>query len=176
MNVPGVYLAYAPRGPGLMCALFYIVHDKDVYGWWIGSAGGEFPSAFFLLENFFSAEKTVLYATRGSDIYGGWTFDYSSSRPELDKPIPVDEDMCHELNRQQFAFASEWLFFEGARGIEEEIAAYGRQELAVQVVNVKSARLNKLNKDEAVWSYASPGFDMDILDSLMRKWPLDYKS
>ena len=31
------YLAFAPRGPGLMCALLYFFDDHNVYGWYTGS-------------------------------------------------------------------------------------------------------------------------------------------
>jgi len=173
---PAVHVAYAPRGAGVMCALFYIVVGKDVYGWWGGAQGAEFVPAFFLLEDFFSTRDTVFFATRGSDIYGGWRYRYSDPHPDLDESVPVDEETCHRLNQLQYAFESEWLFFADDSHIEEELAAYGQGELAVQAANIKSARLHKLDQGDAVWTYTSPEFDMDVLDYLMERWPLDYNS
>lgn len=173
-TTPAVYLAYAPRGPGLMCAMFYFVEGRDVYGWWMGARDAEFTSAFFMLGDFFSARDTLFYATQGTDIYGGWRYEYSAARPELDKPVSVDEEMAHRLNQFQSAFAAEWLFFAGDSHIEDEVAAYGRGDLPVEPVNIKHARLQRLDKADVVWTYASPGFDMDVLDYLMGNWPLDY--
>ena len=33
MRDPEVFLAYAPRGPGLRCALCCAAGERDVYGW-----------------------------------------------------------------------------------------------------------------------------------------------
>jgi len=175
-TTPFVYLAYAPRGVGVMCALFYILVGKDVYGWWIGARDGEFAPAFFMLEGFFTREDTVFYATRGSDLYGGWVFDYSAPHPELDKPVEIDREVGHQLEQMQSAFADEWLFFDGDRHVEDELAAYTRDDLVVQVVNIRNARFHKFDQTDLVWSYVSPGFDRDVLNYLMDHWPLDFGS
>ena len=62
---PEAYIAYAPRGPGLECAVTYFVHGDDVYGWWIGFKDYNYPSAFFKLENFFADADTDLLRHRG---------------------------------------------------------------------------------------------------------------
>jgi hypothetical protein len=176
MSVPATYLTYAPRGPGLLCAVVYTVADKDVCGWWIGSQEGEFSSAFFMLENYYSIQRARFYASRGSDIYGGWQFDYTASPPELEEPLPVAEEMCHALNGLQSAFVAEWLFFAGDDAAAGEAAAYERSELALRQVNIRSARLNKLDKGDAVWSHASHGLDLRVIDTLKKGWPLDFRS
>lgn len=175
MKIPQTFFAYTPRGAGLLCAVVYIEIGKDVCGWWIGHQNGQFPSAFFRLENFFSTKTTTFLATDGSDLYGGWRFDYSSGKRKLiDPPLAVEDGMCHELERLQGEFVGEWLFFEGDEGIEGEVEAYHRQELPVLAANIRSHKLNKLDKHDVVWTCWSKDFDRDILDYLTAKWPLEY--
>jgi hypothetical protein len=171
---PGAYIAYTPRGPGLECAITYFVHGDDVYGWWIGFKDYTYPSAFFKLERFFADADTVFYATGGSDVYGGWRYQYSRSRPELDRPIPIDDAICHQLDHLQDAFTNEWLWLKGDPGSAEESAAYARDELAVEDVNIKHRRLGKLKKDAPVWTYESHGLNLTILEYLSARWPLEY--
>ena len=68
-----------------MCALFYFVLDNNVYGWWTGFHDYRYLPAYFELESFYSAADTVFLATEGSDLYGGWRYDYSRSAPALDR-------------------------------------------------------------------------------------------
>jgi hypothetical protein len=171
---PEVYIAYAPRGPGLECAVTYFVQGDDVYGWWIGFQDYAFPSAFFKLENFFSPGETTFYATDGSDIYGGWRYQYSRAQPKLDEPLAADDEICHKLDQLQDAFTNEWLWVKGDPDSAEESAAYSQDEIAVQDVNVKHRRLGKLSKDSAVWTFESHGLNLDILDYLATHWPLEY--
>jgi hypothetical protein len=175
MANPMVYLAYAPRGAGLLAAVVYVAVGEDVYGWWTGASNSDFPAAYFRLEDFFSVSGTTFHASRGSDLYGGWAFNYSSSTPELDKAVPVEQDMAHELERMQDAFWAEWLFFSEDKGAAAEIAAYASSELPLQTVNIKTSKLNKLNKDDVIWTYASTGIDLDIIDYMRARWPLDYR-
>lgn len=171
---PEVYIAYAPRGPGLECAVTYFVQDEDVYGWWIGFKDYAYTSAFFKLEGFFSDRDTVFLATEGSDVYGGWRYEYSRRQPALDEPVPIDDDVCHKLDQLQDAFVNEWLWLKDDPDSAEESAAYARDELAVGEVNLKHRRLGKLKKDAPVWTYESHGLNLDILEYLFRYWPLDY--
>lgn len=174
MTTPQIFVAFAPRGAGLLCAVIYVVRERDVYGWWIGYKDAAFPSAFFKLENFFSAGPTAFFATEGSDLYGGWKFDYSSDPPRLGKPIPVDEDIAHELDRMQDEFVAEWLFLRGDEGAEDEVAAYRQQELPLQDVSIKARKLHKFNTDDVVWRYYSKDLRGEIIEYLASKWPLDY--
>jgi len=173
-TIPQCFLAYAPRGAGLLCALVYYVSGRDVYGWWTGCRGYESLSAYFKLENFYSFDNTVFTATEGSDIYGGWRYLYSKSEPKLEEPIAVEEDATHKLDQLQEAFAREWLWFRGDKDAMAEQAEYERAELAVQNANIQYRRLNKLNKEQAVWTFRSHEFDQAVLDYLGPRWPLDY--
>jgi hypothetical protein len=171
---PESYIAYAPHGPGLECAVTYFVDDKHVYGWFIGFKDYVFPAAYFKLENFFSREDTIFYATDSSDVYGGWRYNYSKSQPDLDKPVPIEDEICHKLGQLEDAFANEWLWFRGDAGSEQEAAAYEKDEIAVQDVNVKHRKLGKLKKAGPIWTFESHGLNLDIVDYLALRWPLDY--
>jgi hypothetical protein len=172
---PQHYIAYAPHGLGLECALCYFVEGAHVYGWWTGFKDYQYPSAFFMIEHYFSDRNTILYATEGADIYGGWRYDYSRRAPKLDSAIAVDDAICHKLERLQDAFANEWLWYRGDPGSDEEARAYERAELAVQDVNLKHRQLGKLRKDAPVWIERSRGLDLGIVDYLAARWPLDYE-
>lgn len=175
MLMPNVHIAYTPRGAGLLCAMFYAEINGDVFGWWTGHRDGSYPAAFFKLENFYSVQDTGFFATDGSDLYGGWYYDYGSSRPVLDSPIPVNDDLCHELIRLQDAFVAEWLFYSsGSTVAGDEESAYGARDLPVQAVNVKSRKLNKLIQEDVIWRYSTHDFDPGVLDYLSRRWPLEY--
>lgn len=170
---PQCFIAYVPRGVGLLCALVYTVRGDDVYGWWVGPVNGEYQPSFFQLANYFSRSERAFYTTRGGDLYGGWVYDYDASSPVLDKPVAVDDALCHELEHMQFVFAREWLSFAGDEDAEQEASRYHEGELAHQDVNVRFHRLNKLDKDQPVWTYRSAGFDNNILKRLIGNWPLD---
>jgi len=171
---PQTYIAYAPRGPGLECAVTYFVEGDDVYGWWIGFKDYAYPSAFFTLERFFADADTIFYATDGSDVYGGWRYQYSRKQPALDKPVPIDDDISHKLDQLQDAFVNEWLWLKGDADSADESAAYAHDELAVEDVNIKHRRLGKLKKDAPVWTHESHGLNLDILEYLSTRWPLGY--
>lgn len=171
---PQAYIAYAPRGPGLECAVTYFVQGKDVYGWWIVFKDYAYLSAYFKLENFFSRLDTIFYATEASDVYGGWRYQYSRTPAKLDKAIPIDDETCHQLDQLQDAFVNEWLWLKGDPDSAEESAAYARDELAVEDVNVKHGKLGKLKKDAPVWTYESHNLNLDILEYLSTHWPLEY--
>lgn len=175
MTTAATFFAYAPQGPGVMCAVFYVVHEKDVYGWWIGSEEGEFPPAYFMLENFYSTRDTRFYATQGNDVYGGCIIDYTEGHKPLDEPLPLPQDLCHELEQQQSAFVREWLFFADDRDAATEVAAYEQTGLPVQPVNIREKRLHKFERHGPVWTYASPGIDMNLIDYIRERWPLDYR-
>ena len=75
MMQPKCFIAYAPRGGGLLCAMTYFAYGNDVAGWFVGLKDYAYPSAYFRIENFFSAADKHFYMTTGSDIYGGWRLD-----------------------------------------------------------------------------------------------------
>lgn len=170
---PRSFVAFAPYGVGVTCALFYFERGRDIYGWWIGARDSEYESAYFKLEDYFTRKVTQFYATQGADLYGGWRYVYSAKHPALDKPLPMD-DVAHELDRVQGIFAAEWLFFDHSTDAESDRVAYDRMGFPVRYVNIRVERLNRLQKDEPVWRYQSHDFDTAVLDCIVRHWPLDY--
>jgi hypothetical protein len=173
---PQHFIAYAPYGVGLTCALVYFERSADVYGWWIGARDAEWHSAYFKLEAFFTTQQTRFLATEGMDLYGGWKRLYSAREPVLDKPEAVADEAAHELDRVQGMFVAEWLFFEDDAAAGAERKAYERYNLPLAHVNVRAKRLNKLDKHQAAWTSYSHGFDAAVLDYLQRHWPLDYRT
>lgn len=169
-----VHLAYTPRGAGLSCALMYLKAEPDIFGWWIGRQASEFHTAYFRLADFYST-RTTMYASEGSDLYGGWKYELTSGHTKaLDPPLPVASDVSHVLEQAQDAFCGNWLVLPGDRNLPEQHRAYSDAELAWSDVNFRFQRLNKFIKHEAVWLYYSKDFEAAIGDYLMRRWPLDY--
>ena len=155
---PRAFIAYAPRG-GLRCAVVYLGSDKDVYGWYTGpDAAGALQSRYFLLEDFYTPGPTRSIAIRDDDLHAGWT---------------DDEARCHELAELQDAFEHEWLFYRADPAAAAEASRYAQGELALGDVNVKFERLARFSRQQPVWTFASPGFDMGVLQYLAARWPLD---
>jgi len=175
MAEPKSFVAYAPFGVGVMCALFYFERKKEVYGWWIGARDLEFHSAYFNLEDYFTTSPARFYATEGMDLYGGWRYLYSARRAALDKPVPIEDTVVHELDRLQGAFAAEWLVFEDDRNIEAEREAYGRMGLILGHAAIRSKRIGAFDVSQPVWLYRSHDFDLHVLDYLQTYWPLDFR-
>jgi len=176
MKTPQSYIAYAPFGVGLMCAVVYFEQGPDVYGWWTGARNSDYHCAYFKLEGYYTTKPTRFYATEGMDLYGGWKYLYTAREPDLDKPLPVEDAAAHELDRVQGIFASEWLVYEDDPHVEAEREAYGKMGLPLGHVAVRSKRLGKLDETEAVWIHRSHELDAGVVDFLQRFWPLDYRT
>jgi hypothetical protein len=174
MHQPECFIAYAPRGGGLLCALTYIADGNDVFGWFTGLKDYAFPSAYFRIENFFSIGDKRFFATSGSDIYGGWRYDYAKSHPELDEPVAVDDALCHRLDKLEDAFAGEWLVFGDDARFAEEETAYLVDGIAVSGVLVHHAKLVKFDRGKPVWTFYSHGFNDEVLNYMGPRWPLEY--
>jgi hypothetical protein len=157
-----------------MCALFWIEQDSNVYGWFTGARAHELPAAFFMLENYRSRRETLTYRSTASDVYGDWLLMTDHGETKIDPPVPVPESMCHDLERLQDAFVREWLFYESDPTHAREVEQLHARDLPVLAVNVRPARLNKFNADAPIWTYTSPGADMNIVLYLASRWPLDY--
>jgi hypothetical protein len=175
MKTPQIFVAYSPRGVGLRCAVAYLKDAKNVYGWFTGPRDGLLASAYFLLEGFYAGAGTRFLATESSDAYGGWTWDYSSERPERIGPEKVDEVLCHRLVHLQDAFVHEWLAYRTDAGAAADLAQYEEAELAIGDVNLRFARLNRLAKLHATWTFYSQDFEASVARYLMRRWPLEYR-
>jgi hypothetical protein len=168
------FFAYAPRGGGLLCALACDAQDNDVAGWFIGLKDYAYQAAYFKIESFFSVRDKQFFATLGSDLYGGWRFDYGRSTPELDEPLAVDQSLCHRLEQVEDAFAAEWLVFRDDPRFAAEEAAYAAGDLPAGDVVVHHARLAKFERDKPVWTYYSRGFNDEVLKYMAPRWALDY--
>lgn len=173
MIISESYLAYAPRGAGLLSAVCYFALNDNIYGWYTGAQLHRFPASYFLLERYYSIHATAFYHSLENDVYGGWVLEFPPLQQRLDRPVPVPEDLCHEMTRMQIAFSREWLFYSDDPAESHEIDAFRQTRLPVQFVNIKSKRLNKLIRGEPVWTYASPNLDVNVIDYLRDNWPLD---
>ena len=168
------YLAYAPRGAGVLCALCYFTENPHVCGWWTGARGLEFAPGYFMLESFYSTAETRFFAAAGGDLYGGWRYDYERDPPELSDPVPVDDGICHRLEALQSAFAAEWLFLADDPDSAPEIAEYEAAGLPVQPVNIRYRRLKRFEAGRPVWTFASADADLNLVAYLRSRWPLDH--
>jgi hypothetical protein len=160
MQTPNVFIAYAPRGAGLRCALSCLSSEKDVYGWYTGPrADGSLAGEFFLIEAFYSNRPTRYAAVETAALHSPW---------------PLDEARRHELARLHETFAHEWLVYPDDPHAPAERAAYAKAELAAGSVNLRFARLAKLSTLQPNWTYYSPQFERPVLRHLSKRWPLEY--
>jgi len=159
--VAAAFLAYAPRGPGLRCALAYLLSEEDVYGWFTGLRhDGSTASCYFLLADFYANAPTSYEAVDQSDLHAHWS---------------LAEARRHELAAMQEAFAREWLFYRGNLEAPAELQTYAENDLAAsEEVNVRFERLSRLSDGSELLTYRSPGFDRMVIKHLAKHWPLAY--
>lgn len=174
MIEPHVHIAYAPRGAGVLCAVFWFTAEDHVYGWFTGAKAYERPASYFMLEHYYSTRETVCYRSAEDDPYGDWLIASTQCESRVDRPVPVSMELCHELSRIQDIFVREWLFFEGAPDYERQASALRARELPALAANVRPSKLDKLVTGGPVWTYSSPGADAHIVGFLAKRWPLDY--
>jgi hypothetical protein len=160
MRSPEIYIAYAPRGAGLRCALAYLEEGRDVYGWFTGPRHDTSVAAcYFLFEDFHANAAARYEAVDQSELHSRWS---------------LGEARRHELAGMQEAFAHEWLFHRGDARAASELAAYAEAELAAGEINLRFARLAKLSKAQPNWTYYSAHFERSVLRHLTGRWPLEY--
>ncbi len=161
MKTPNIFIAYAPLGAGVRCALAYIASERDVYGWYTGPrADGGIAAEFFLMEGFYSNRPTRYEAVDTAALHSRWS---------------LDEPRRHELAQMQEAFAHEWLVYcDDARALAEA-ASYAKAELAVGEVNLRFERLARLSTLQPNWTYYSPRFERSVLRHLAKRWSLEYR-
>ncbi|MCX8005264.1 MAG: hypothetical protein N2688_09960 [Burkholderiaceae bacterium] len=173
MIEPHVHIAYAPRGAGLLCALFWFTQHGHVYGWYTGARGRDYQASYFVLEHYYSARETVFYRSVDNDVRGRWVRVARGGEAPLADAGPVPEELTHELARLQDAFVREWLLYRGdAR--EADLAALQSQALPILDVNVRPQRLERLHKIDLLWTYSTPGADLNIVAYLGERWSLNY--
>jgi hypothetical protein len=160
-RAPHVFIAYAPRGAGLRCALAYLEDRRDVYGWFAGPRqDASVEARYFVLEDFFTAREARYESVAQADLHSPWA---------------LREARRHELARMQEAFAGEWLFYRDAPGAAAELQAYAEAELAAGELNLRFERLSKLYTRQPNWTYYSPNFERPVLKFLAKRWPLEYR-
>ncbi|OGA22420.1 MAG: hypothetical protein A3I01_11945 [Betaproteobacteria bacterium RIFCSPLOWO2_02_FULL_65_24] len=174
MIEPHVHLAYAARGAGVLCAMFWFPEKNDVYGWFTGARAHEHPARFFALQHYYATRDTECYLSAEDDLYGEWRMAVKTGTSRIDRPIPVPAELCPELDRIQDAFVQEWLVFETDPLHDQEEAALRAHELPVFALNIRASRINKLTHEGPVWTYWTPGADIHVVDYLSQRWPLDY--
>jgi hypothetical protein len=161
MRAPQVFLAYAPRGAGLRCALAYLDSERDVYGWFCGPRDDtSVARRYFLIEDFHTPQPSRYEAVDEADLHSGWL---------------LDEARRHELAAMQEAFSREWLFWRDQPEAARELQAYAEAELAAGEVNVRFERLSKLSTQQPNWTFYSPGFERTVLRYLSGRWPLEFR-
>ena len=160
MNTPNVFIAYAPRGIGLRCAVAYLAAGRDAYGWFTGPCLDlAVASRYFLLEDFYSAGPVRHAEVDVADLHCAW---------------PLAEPRRHELARLHASFIREWLCYRADAWAASDFDAYSRAELAAGEVAVRFGRLALFSKLQPNWTFYSRGFEHSVLRQLARRWPLEY--
>jgi len=161
MKTPEIFIAYAPRGAGLRCALAYLASERDVYGWFTGpGADGGVAAQYFLAEDFHTMRPARDYFVEQADLHSRWA---------------LDEARRHELARMQEGFAHEWLVYRHDPHAAAQRALYAKAELAVGEVNLRFQRLAKLSTLQPNWTWYSPRCERSVLRHLAKRWPLEYR-
>ena len=160
MKTPLIFIAYAPRGAGVRCALAYLVAGRDVYGWYTGPRlEGTLAAEFFGLERFYSTHTARYSAVGVSDLHANWA---------------LDEARRHELAQMQDAVAHEWLLYREDPRAAAELASYAKAELATGEVNLRFKRIASLSTLQPNWTYYSPHFERSVLRHISKHWLLEY--
>jgi len=171
---PQIHVAYAPRGAGVLCAAFWFVQDKDVFGWFTGARGRQYPANFFMLEAYYSPDETIYHRSVKDDVHGRWITILKEGEAPTEITNPAPAASCHELERMQDVFVNEWLFYRYDPMHEHEAAELHGRGLPVMDVNIRPWKLTKLHTDGPVWTHTSPGADVNVIEFLSRCWELDY--
>lgn len=162
MRNPEIFIAYAPRGAGLRCALAYLAGEDDLYGWFTGPReDGAIAACYFVLGDFHANAPVRYEAVDQADLHSHWA---------------LDEPRRHELALMQEAFAHEWLFYRDAAAATGQLAAYEVAELAVGQVGLRYERLARLSKLQPNWTYYSRRFEHSVLRHLAGRWTLEYRA
>jgi hypothetical protein len=161
MRTPNVFIAYTPRGAGLRCAIAYLPAEHDAYGWFTGPRLDlKVASCFFLLEDLYTSRPTRYEAVDHAELHSAWS---------------LGEARRHELAQMQEMFAREWLVYPEDPRAATEHRAYADAELAMGEVGVRFERLARFSRQQATWTFYSPGFERTVLRHLAKRWPLEYE-
>lgn len=154
--------------PAGICALMYVEHRSDVFGWYAQARRMNHTAAFFMIENFYAEHATRMYRSEQADVQGSWRREVPLAGDSMRCPLP--EPFCHELERLHSSFVEEWLFFPGDPAHRAEVEEYRTRTLPLHAFNIRPRRLRRLQRDQDGWSHDSAGSDQNILDFLQKTW------
>lgn len=174
MAEPLVHIACAPRGAGVLCALFHFAIGPDAYGWFTGATGHAVLASYFALERWYSDREPLLFRSVENDAHGSWLVADTQGERPIDPPSPVPAAVINELVAMQGRFAAEWLAYAADPGFESQAARLVERGFVPGAVNVRPDRLGKFAPGAAIWTYSSSGIDLRLLRFLSRRWTLDY--
>jgi len=162
MHAPEIFIAYAPHGAGLRCALAYLPAEHDAFGWYTGPRpDARLASRCFLLEDYYSKRETRYESVDLADLHSSW---------------PLGEARRHELARLQEMFAHEWLYYPGDARAAAERRAYEDAGLAAGgAAGVRFERLGRFSRLQPNWTYYTPHFEQSVLRHLAKRWPLEFR-
>lgn len=162
MRNPEIFVAYAPRGAGLRCAIAYLEAGPDVYGWFTGPReDASIEASYFLLDDFHRSAPVRFEAVDQANLHTAWA---------------LEEERRHELAEMQDTFAREWLFYRHAPDAAFQFGVYHDAELAVGEIGLRFERLAKLSKLRPNWTYYTPRFERSVLRCLAGRWNLEYRA
>lgn len=148
-RTPELFLAHAPRGEGLRCALAYLSGERDVYGWFTGPRkDASIASCYFLIEGYYTNRPMAYDFVAQDELHGAWS---------------LEEARRHELARMQDAFVHEWL--------QDRDVPAGWTGL-----QVRPDMLTRFSTQQPTWTHYSPGFARGVLRILAKRWPLAYRA
>ena len=152
MHMPRIFVAYAPRA-GLRCAVAYLESGRDVYGWVLAPTDAGVPRGrYFVIEDYHAPGASRPLFIDEDDLYAGG----------------LEESRSHELARLRDLMAHEWILWRGDPAARADLEAFAQAELAVGEVGIRFARLGRLSKLHATWTFYSPAFEDGVLECLSR--------
>ena len=154
--------------PAAISALFYFEHRADVYGWYAEARRMRYNAAFFMIEDFYTANATALFRSVEDDVYGPWRCEMPRSQQQIRSPVP--ELLRHDLEHLQSTFIDEWLFFPADPLHRREVQQYVARGLPQHAFNVRTRRLGQFDDRYPVWTHESPGSNSEIIDFLQKNW------
>lgn len=162
-----IFIQYIP-GSGALMALFYVELENDIYGWFMDAVDQRFSAAFFMLEHFYAVKQSLLYRSIEDDVYSPWRIDSPPQEHLIECPLP--EPVRHELERLQSNFVEEWLFFATDPEAEKEIRQYDLCKIPVRHVNIRQRKIRRMDQQESIWQYRTPGCDLHVVDFVQKHW------
>src|SRR4051812_39294472 len=127
---PQLFIAYAPQGPGLRCALLYFAAGEDLWGWLTGPQGELLVSDYFHVAGFHSLREPSYRAVDIAGLHSGWA------------PDPA---MRAELARVQDQFAREWLVYRCAKEARAHLPRHVEAGLGTRGRKPRLPRAGTLN-------------------------------